>query len=138
MNNLNFIYSELFLSIAIMFLLLLGVFKKDSSNLIYNLSIITLFICLILLFNFPIETELLLFQNSYKIDYLSSFMKTLAFISTIFVLVSSKKYLQATKIFKIEYPILILSSLLGMIVMISSNDLFSNSVPGIRPFNLTT
>ena len=123
MNNLNFIYSELFLSIAIMFLLLLGVFKKDSSNLIYNLSIITLFICLILLFNFPIETELLLFQNSYKIDYLSSFMKTLAFISTIFVLVSSKKYLQATKIFKIEYPILILSSLLGMIVMISSNDL---------------
>jgi len=36
---------------------------------------------------------------------------------------ASKKYIQTINIFKIEYPILLLSSILGMIVMISSNDL---------------
>ena len=36
---------------------------------------------------------------------------------------ASSKYIQTTKINKIEYPILILSSILGMMVMISSNDL---------------
>ena len=123
MINLNFIYSEMFLSISIMFLLLIGVFKKDSSNFVYNLSIITLFICLILIFNFPFETETTLFNGSYKIDYFSSLMKTLTLVSGIFVLLASKKYIQINKIFIIEYPILFLSSILGMMVMISSNDL---------------
>jgi len=106
-----------------MFLLLIGVFKKDSSNFIYNLSIFTLFICLILIFNFPFETETALFNESYKIDYLSSLMKILTLVSGIFVLLASKKYIQINKIFIIEYPILFLSSILGMMVMISSNDL---------------
>jgi len=123
MTNLNFIYSELFLSISIMSLLLIGVFKKNSSNLIYNLSIISLFCCLALIFSFPINENTELFNNSYKIDYLSSFMKILTISSGIFVLISSKKYIQTININKIEYPILALSSILGMIVMISSNDL---------------
>ena len=92
MTNLNFIYSELFLSISIMSLLLIGVFKKNSSNLIYNLSIISLFCCLALIFSFPINENTELFNNSYRIDYLSSFMKILTISSGIFVLISSKKF----------------------------------------------
>ena len=38
MHNLNYIYPEIFVSLSIMFLLLFGVFKKNSSNLIYNLA----------------------------------------------------------------------------------------------------
>jgi NADH-quinone oxidoreductase subunit N len=106
-----------------MILLIIGVFKKNSSNLIYNLSIISLLICLALIFNFPINENIELFNNSYKIDYLSSFMKILTILSGIFVLLSSSKYIQLIKINKIEYPILALSSILGMMVMISSNDL---------------
>ena len=123
MINLNFIYSEIFLSLSIMILLIIGVFKKNSSNLIYNLSIISLLGCLALIFNFPISKNVELFNNSYKIDYLSSFMKILTILSGIFVLLSSSKYVQIIKINKIEYPILALSSILGMMVMISSNDL---------------
>ena len=123
MINLNFIYSEIFLCLSIMILLIIGVFKKNSSNLIYNLSIISLLSCLALIFNFPINENIELFNNSYKIDYLSSFMKILTIISGIFVLLSSSKYIQVIKINKIEYPILVLSSILGMMVMISSNDL---------------
>ena len=123
MINLNFIYSEIFICLAIMFLLIIGVFKKNSSHLIYNMSILSLFVCLALILNFPIDANVELFNNSYKIDYLSSFMKILLILSGIFVLLSSSKYIQIVKINKIEYPILILSSIVGMMVMISSNDL---------------
>ena len=123
MTNLNLIFPEIFISLAIMFLLIVGVFKKNSSNLIYNLTVISLLIALALTFNYPIETELSLFNESYKIDYLSTFMKILTLVSGIFVMLVSSKYIQITKILKIEYPILLLSSILGMMVMISSNDL---------------
>ena len=123
MTNLNLIFPEIFISLAIMFLLIVGVFKKNSSNLIYNLTVISSLIALALTFNYPIETELSLFNESYKIDYLSTFMKILTLVSGIFVMLISSKYIQITKILKIEYPILLLSSILGMMVMISSNDL---------------
>ena len=123
MNDLNLIFPEIFLSIFIMFLLLLGVFKKNSSNLVYNLSIVSLIIILFLNFNNFKNSSLYLFNDSYKLDYMSIFMKFLTLLSGIFVMLSSSKYLVINKIFKIEYPILLLSSILGMMIMISSNDL---------------
>ena len=123
MINLNLIFPEIFISLSIMFLLLVGVFKSKSSNLVYNLSIISLLASLALILNYPIDTNISLFNNSYKIDHLSSFMKILTLVSGIFVMFVSSKYIQINKIFKIEYPILILSAILGMMVMISSNDL---------------
>ena len=50
-------------------------------------------------------------------------MKSITIISGIFVMLTSSKYLKIIKIYQIEYPILLLSSILGMIIMISSNDL---------------
>jgi len=123
MDNTNLIYPEIFISLSIMFLLILGIFKKKNFNFVYNLSIISLVGTVILIFNHPIETEMSLFNKSYIIDYLSSFMKILTILSGIFVLIISSKYLKLCKIFQIEYPVLILSSILGMMVMISSNDL---------------
>ena len=122
-SKLNFIYPEIFISLSIMFLLLLGVFKKNSSSLIYNLSIIFLIFTLVLIFNYPLQSNIDLFNYSYKIDYFSSFMKILTLCSGIFVLIVSSRYLKIFKIFQIEYSILILCSILGMMVMISSNDL---------------
>jgi len=123
MENLQLIIPEIFISITIMVFLIIGVFKKNSSNLIYNLSTITLFIMFALIFNLSSLQDASLFNNSYKIDKLSNFMKLLTFGSGIFVMLTSSKYIQLNKINKIEYPVLILSSILGMMVMISSNDL---------------
>ena len=44
MENLQLVFPEIFLSLSIMFLLILGVFKKDSSKLIQNVSLIVLLI----------------------------------------------------------------------------------------------
>ncbi len=123
MNNLNFIYPEIFTSLGILFVLILGVFKKKSSNLVFLLSIFILLISLGFLINFPSNKEVYLFNDSYKIDNLSIFMKIVTIVSGIFVLISSYKYIKIVKIFDIEYPVLILSSILGMMVMISSYDL---------------
>ena len=123
MTNLNFIYSELILAFSIMLLLIIGVFKKKSSSLIYYLSILTLLIIFIFSLSLFEKNSTSLFINSYKIDYLSTFMKCLLYLSGIFVMLSSTRYLILIQIFKIEYPILLLSSILGMSIMISSNDL---------------
>ena len=124
MINLELVFPEIFLSLSIMFLLILGVFKKNSSNLIQNISLIILLITAVITFNETIGIQKkLLFNGSVVIDYLSSFMKIITLIAAFLVLVISSNYLKTFKIFKIEYPILILSSVLGMMIMISSNDL---------------
>ena len=124
MENLHFILPEIFISLSIMFLLILGVFKKNSSVLIHNSSLIVLFVTAVITFNETIDIEkIFLFKGSIVIDYLSSLMKIITLFAAFIVLAISTNYLKVFKIFKIEYPILILSSVLGMMVMISSNDL---------------
>ena len=124
MENLNLVLPEIFISLSIMFLLVLGVFKKDSSKITFNISLLVLLIASIITLNetFSIN-RVTLFNNSVVIDHMSSLMKIITLIGAFLVLVISSAYLKSFKIFKIEYPILILSSVLGMMVMISSNDL---------------
>ncbi len=122
-TDIYYVIPEIFLSLSLMFLLLLGVFKKEGSTIVYNLSLVFLIISIPLILNVPLNNTTLIFNDSYKIDYLSNFVKILIIISTIFVLLTSSQYLKSIKIFNVEYPILILSSILGMMVMVSSNDL---------------
>ena len=123
-NNIELIFPEIFISLSIMFLLILGVFKKNSSKIIHNISLLALLIAAVITFNETIGiSRTILFNESIVVDYLSSFMKIITLISAFVVLLISSNYLKTFKIFKIEYPILILSSVLGMMIMISSNDL---------------
>jgi NADH-quinone oxidoreductase subunit N len=124
MENLNLVLPEIFISLSIMFLLVLGVFKNDSSKIIFNISLLVLLIASIITLNETYSTDrVTLFNNSVVIDHMSSLMKIITLIGAFLVLVISSAYLKSFKIFKIEYPVLILSSVLGMMVMISSNDL---------------
>ncbi len=124
MNNIELIFPEIFISLSIMFLLILGVFKKDSSKIIHNISLLVLLITAVITFNETLSINpTTLFNESIIIDYLSSFMKIITLLAAFVVLLISSNYLRIFKIFKIEYPILILSSVLGMMIMISSNDL---------------
>jgi NADH-quinone oxidoreductase subunit N len=106
-----------------MIFLLVGVFKKNSASLIYNLSNISLVILLALIINLSSLDKIYLFNESYLIDNLSNYMKIILVGSGIFVMLTGSKYIQVINLNKIEYPILILSSILGMMIMISSNDL---------------
>jgi NADH-quinone oxidoreductase subunit N len=117
-----YILPELFLSVAIMSLLMLGVFIKKSFKLVSLLTILSLAFAIILVLNQPSEV-VKIFNESYIIDKLSIFMKVLTLLFCLFVLLSSSDYIKNNNIDKIEYPIIILASTLGMILMISSYDL---------------
>ena len=51
MINLELVFPEIFLSLSIMFLLILGVFKKNGSKLIQNISLIVLLVTTVITFN---------------------------------------------------------------------------------------
>ena len=122
MQTIVYILPELFLSITMMFLLMLGVFIKKSFKLVNLLTILSLIFAIALILNQPNET-IKIFNESYIIDKLSIFMKVLTLLFCVFVLLLSKDYIKNNSIDKIEYPIIILASTLGMILMISSYDL---------------
>ena len=106
----------------IMSLLMLGIFIKKSFKLIYLLTILSLIFTIALVLNQPTEVTKI-FNDSYIIDKLSIFMKSLTLLFCLFILVSSRDYIKCNSIDKIEYPIIILTSTLGIILMISSYDL---------------
>jgi len=122
MQTIIYILPELFLSLSIMILLMIGVFVKNSFKLVNFLTLLTLLFSTVLVLNLS-NYEVKIFDDAYVLDKLSSYMKILTLLFAFFVLLISKEYLKINNIFKIEYPILILASLLGMILMISSNDI---------------
>ena len=123
MNNLYFIIPELFISLCVMIFLVLGVFKNNSSKIIFYFSCLIVLVALAINLNIKLPEKIFLFNNSYLVDDLSLFIKSIILISAFFLMFSSYNYVKVNNILKIEYPILILCSLLGMLVMISSNDL---------------
>ena len=121
-NNLNILLPEIFLTLSIFSILMIGVFLKNSFNLIFNLSSVIIIITIAIIFNRP-NIEEKIFLDSFTRDSFSNFFKILILISSLFVLNTSKNYIIDKKLDKFEYPIIILLSILGMFFMVSSNDI---------------
>ena len=111
MENLNLIFPEIFISLSIMFLLVLGVFENDSSKIIFNISLLVLLTTAIITLNetFSIDRKTL-FNNSVVIDYMSSLMKIITLLGAFLVLVISSSYLiisyHTLSCLILSYPIL--------------------------------
>ena len=121
-NNLDILLPEIFLSLSIFSILILGVFIKKSFNIIFNLSSLILILTIAIILNNPNHEEKI-FLDSFTRDAFSNYFKILILISTLFVLNSSKNFIIDNNLNKFEYPIIILLSILGMFFMVSSNDL---------------
>ena len=122
MNVIQFIIPEIFLSFSIFVLLMIGVFLKNSFETIYRLSILVIISILLIIFTGNIDYAKI-FNESFVIDSFSSYSKILILISSFFILLITKKNIVDIKNNKFEYPIIILLSILGMFIMVSSNDL---------------
>ena len=121
-NNLNIMFPEIFLSLSIFLILLIGVFIKKSFNLIFNFSSLIIIVTIAIILTSP-NTEEKIFLDSFTRDAFSNYFKILILLSTLFVLNSSKNFIIDNKLDKFEYPIIILLSVLGMFFMVSANDL---------------
>jgi len=121
-NNLNILLPEIFLTLSIFSILMIGVFIKNSFNLIFNLSSLIILLTVAIILNGSNNLEKI-FLESFSRDAFSNYFKILILISSLFVLNSSKNYILDKKLSKFEYPIIILISILGMFFMVSSNDI---------------
>ena len=63
-SNLNIMYPEIFLSLSIFLILMLGVFVKKSFNLIFNLTSLIIITTILIIFTGP-NTEESIFSNSF-------------------------------------------------------------------------
>ena len=121
-NAIYLLIPEIFLSLSIFTFIVFGVFKKNSFDLIYRATTIIIPIVIFLILNNNFE-NINIFNNSFALDEFSSFMKILILVSSFFVLIMSKKYIQDINNNKFEYPVIMLIAILGMFFMVSSNDL---------------
>ena len=122
MIEIKYITTELFLTLSIFSLLMVGVFLKESFNIVYRLTNVVIVILILLVISSDFE-NIKLFNNSLSIDSFSKYMKSLILISSFFILSISKKYLVDIKNNKFEYPVIVLLSILGMFIMVGANDL---------------
>ncbi len=121
-NNLNILLPEVFLSLSIFIILMVGVFIKNSFNIIFNLTSLIIILIIAIIITNP-QNEVKIFLDSFSRDGFSNYFKILILISSLFVLNSSKNFIVDNKLDKFEYPIIILLSILGMFFMVSANDL---------------
>ena len=120
--NLNILLPEIFLTLSIFSILMIGVFIKNSFNLIFNLTSLIILLTIAIILNSSNNVEKI-FLESFTRDSFSNFFKILILVSSLFVLNSSKNFILDMKLAKFEYPIIILLSILGMFFMVSSNDI---------------
>ena len=121
MNIFLPILPELSIFISAILLLIVGLFVKNI-KLIINLAIITLIIAIILVFVQPVQSA---FNNSLTIDEFSKIAKTLILIGSLASIVMYHSSREDLNINLFEYPILILLATIGMMIMVSANDLIA-------------
>ncbi len=121
-NNLNILFPEIFLGLSILTLLMIGVFIKNSYNLITKLTLAILFFTTLIIFNSDYESKAI-FSNMFIKNKFIIFIKILILISSIFIINASQLFIKENKIAKFEYPIIMLLAILGVFFMVSANDL---------------
>ena len=102
-------------------LLILGLFVKKI-NVINNVSILLIIIAISLIFLQPVQSIL---QNSFIVDEFSKVFKIMILIGSFTCLVMFNSSKDDLNINIYEFPILILFASIGMLIMVSSNDLLS-------------
>lgn len=116
---------EIFLACAAMALLMIGAFRGNkSTSLISWLSVLS-FIVAGLLVQFDGYSNVSTFGGLYRDDAYGVFMKTLCLGASALAIIMSIDFNKREKLVRFEFPILIVIATLGMMVMISANDLMT-------------
>jgi len=126
------IIPELFLVVSINLILLYAVIYSTSPFfnfplLINNISWLSVLLLTIVLY-LTINNHLLnitVFNNLLILDLFGNFIKSFILVSTICILVMSLTYNRFERINSFEFPILIMLTILGTLLLISSYDLIS-------------
>ncbi len=118
-------YPEVFLALAGMVLLMIGVFRKnDSTGLLSWLAIIAMAIAAGLIVTGP-QGPTKTFNGMFVVNGFTSFAKILTLIGSAVSLWLINAWVRKEQIARFELPVIVLYATLGMLMMISANDLIS-------------
>ncbi|OYU90373.1 MAG: NADH-quinone oxidoreductase subunit N [Bradyrhizobiaceae bacterium PARB1] len=116
---------ELILAVGAMVLLMIGAFNgPKTTGVISALSICLLIVVGIAEVMLP-AGKLVTFGGSFIVDDFARFLKVLALIGSGVALIMSREYLEHSTRRIFEFPILVLLSTIGMMVLISAGDLIT-------------
>lgn len=118
-------FPEIILTVMAIILLLIGVVKKeDGCRLITNFAIFALIAVMALTVKFfggRVET----FNGMFVTDNFAVYAKILMLAGAASALFIGARYVETQRISRFEYPVLVVFSTIGMMLMISANDLMS-------------
>ncbi|MCV3240390.1 NADH-quinone oxidoreductase subunit NuoN [Mesorhizobium sp. ZC-5] len=123
-TSLSLATPELIIAIGAMVLLMVGVYSSERLNrTISVLAAVLLLVAAGWILVYPADGEA--FGKAFVSDPFSRFMKLLALIGSAVTLIMSLSFAKQEKFDKFEFPVLILLSTLGMMLMISANDMLT-------------
>ncbi len=127
-NTKDFIYifPEIFLLLSIIVILLINLFLIGKfKQITYYLTQLSLLITLILSWNLLDYEKVVIFSNSFVLDYFSGVLKIFIYVFSMVALVYSRHYMTVHKILKGEYFVLFLFAVFGMMVLASGYSLLT-------------
>lgn len=123
--NLVPAYGEILMALGAMALLMLGVFRGNkSTGMISTLSAALMIIALVVTFTWDAEASYT-FGNMFVADRFTSYMKVMVLLASALAVIMSVPFFKAEEEERFEYPVLMVLATLGMMVMVSANDLMS-------------
>jgi NADH-quinone oxidoreductase subunit N len=123
-TNLTLIAPELILAIGAMALLMIGVYSGERANtLVTGLAVAILIGAGAWMLLIGDQGEA--FAGAFVVDPFAGFMKVLTLVGSVVTLAMSVGFAREEKFDKFEYPVLILLSTLGMLIMVSANDMMT-------------
>jgi NADH-quinone oxidoreductase subunit N len=123
--DLQPVIPELIVGISAILLLMLGVFRKaDSTRFVSWLGAIILIVAAVLE-HYGTTGKVETFGGQFVVDGFARFSKILVLLGSAIVLVVSTVWLRRERAERVEFPVLIMFATLGMLMMISANNLIS-------------
>ncbi|MFN4009367.1 MAG: NADH-quinone oxidoreductase subunit NuoN [Pannonibacter sp.] len=116
---------EIFLAVGALALLMIGVFGGQRISFLVNGMAMGL-IAATALFVMPFGAQLgTTFQGAFILDSFAYYLKQLVLIGSFFAIAMSWAYARSQNFDKFEYPVLILLATVGMMLMLSANDMIA-------------
>ena len=123
-TSLSLATPELILAVGAMALLMIGVFSGENSNTrVTGLAVALLIGAGAWLVLITGEGEA--FGGAFVNDAFARFMKILTLVGSVVALIMSVGFAKAEKFDRFEFPVLIVLATLGMMLMVSANDMIS-------------
>jgi NADH-quinone oxidoreductase subunit N len=120
--DLSVIVPELILAVGGMGLLMLGVFLGDSAQRLVSWLAVALFAVAGAAVVTCVPEQAEAFNGAFVADSFAQFVKLVVLGGAALVLIMAEGYVQRAKIARFEFPVLVVFSVLGMMLMVSAND----------------